>query len=499
MSQYPILLIIAPLLSAFLITIAGWFGRKIHSIFGAAALAVSCFCSIQLLRDVISHGPLSYRLGGWAPPIGIEYYIDHLSALILVLVSSIALLNFIATRTMVEGEYGERTPVFYALYLLAVTGHLGIVVTGDAFNLYVLLEISALSGYALLAMGNERAPFSSLRYLLMGTVGASFYLLGVGYLYIMTGSLNMLDLAALLPGLYNSMAVMAAFGLIMIGLWIKMAFFPLHTWLPNSYSDAFAAASSLIAPMTTKVMIYVMMRMMLTVFTPQFSLGMQKLSSTVVWLAVVAMVMGAFFSLSQRDLRRMLSYIIVSEVGYMVGGAWLGNRMGMTGSILHIVNDALMTFCVFLAVAAIASQKGTLHFDGLKGIFRKMPFTMGAFVVGGLSMIGVPPTCGFFSKWYLILGGIEAGHYGFVCALVASSLINVVLFFRVFEIAYFEPFSGHAGNGDAHGHKTEPLQEANWDLLAVLLGVTIGLFVVGLLTGEIVGRVVEPAIPAQIM
>jgi len=493
--QYPALLVIVPLLSAFIISGAGWVNKRLCFPFAVAALGVSAFSCIGLLLRVLDEGVIVYKLGGWDPPMGIAYYVDHLNGLVLVVVSVVALINLIASKRSIEKEFPEKIGPFYTLYVLMVTGLLGIVVTGDAFNLYVLLEIAALTGYGLLAMGEERAPLAALNYLYMGTIGACFYLLGVGYLYIVTGSLNMVDIANILPSLYESKAVLGAFMICLVGVWLKMAFFPLHAWLPNAYTFAPSAASSLIAPLVTKVMIYVMIRLILTVFTPEFAFNILAVSKPIVWLAVVAIVMGAILALAERSLKKMLTYIIVAEVGYMVGGAWLGNRAGMTGAILHIVNDALMTLCVFLAVGNIVYKLKGYAFDDLKGLVRKMPFTMGALVIGALSIIGVPPTCGFFSKWYLISGAIQAGQYAFMVALLFSSLVNVVLFFRVIEICYYEPFS----DGHGHAHHVEPMAEAPLSMLVPLFIVAAGLILVGLYTGDIVNKIIEFAIPQGIV
>ncbi len=493
--QYPALIVIVPLLAAFIISAAGWVNKRLCFPVAVAALSVATYSSIGLLLRVLDQGVVLYKLGGWDPPWGIAYYVDHLNGLVLVVVSIVALINLIASKKSIEQEFPEKTGPFYTLYVLMVTGLLGIVVTGDAFNLYVLLEIASLTGYGLLAMGGGRGPLATINYLYMGTIGACFYLLGVGYLYIVTGSLNMVDIAQILPSLYQSKAVLAAFIICMVGVWLKMAFFPLHAWLPNAYTYAPSASSSLIAPLMTKVMIYVMIRLILTVFTPQFSFTVLAVNESIVWLAVIAIVMGAVLALAERNLKKMLTYIIIAEVGYMVGGAWLGNRAGMTGAILHIVNDALMTLCVFLVVGNIVYKIKGHTFDDLKGLFRKMPFTMGAFVVGALSIIGVPPTCGFFSKWYLISGGIAAGHYGFVVALLFSSLVNVVLFFRIIELGYFEPFSDHHG----HNHQSEPIDEAPLSMLVPLIIVAAGLVVVGMYTGDIVTRIIDFSIPAGIV
>jgi multicomponent Na+:H+ antiporter subunit D len=489
--QYPALLVVVPLLSAFFISIAGWINKRWCFPIAVAALGVAAWSSVGLLFRVLNEGVIVYKLGGWSPPVGIAYYVDYLNGLVLPVVSIVALLNLISSKRTVEQQFPDKTAPFYTLYVLMVTGLLGIVVTGDAFNLYVLLEIASLTGYGLLAMGEERAPLATLNYLYMGTIGACFYLLGIGYLYIVTGSLNMVDIARILPPLYQSKAVLAAFIICMVGVWLKMAFFPLHAWLPNAYTYASSAASGLIAPLMTKVMVYVMIRLMLTIFTPKFVFNTLAVHDTVVWLAVIAIVMGAVLALAERNLKKMLTYIVVAEVGYMVGGAWLGNRDGMTGAILHIVNDALMTLCVFMVVGNIVYRVKGYAFEDLKGLFRKMPFTMGALVIGAMSIIGVPPTCGFFSKWYLILGAIQAHQYGFMAALIFSSMVSVVLFFRVFEICFYEPFADHHG----HNNHSEGINEAPVSMVVPLLIVATILILVGLYTGDIVNHVIRFAIP----
>jgi multicomponent Na+:H+ antiporter subunit D len=214
-----------------------------------------------------------------------------------------------------------------------------------------------------------------------------------------------------------------------------------------------------------------------------------------VWLSTVAILAGAFFALTQKNLKRMLAYILVSEIGYMVGGVWLGNALGMTGAILHIVNDALMTLCVFLAAGNLSYRLHGLNLEDLRGVFRKMPVTMMGLVAGGLSMVGIPPSCGFFSKWYLLTGAMEAQYYGFMAALILSSLINAVLFFRVIEVGYFE--------GEDHGpkgatQKEMGLQDAPFSMLVPLLLVATSLVLVGIYTGDIVGLVIAPVIPAGI-
>ncbi len=488
--QFPALIIIVPLIVALVITIVGWLNKKWCFPLALAGLTIPLFVAVGLLLEVLEKGVITYHLGGWRPPMGIEYRIDHLNGLVLLVIFSVALLNLIASREKILAEFPEKAGAFYGLSLLFVAGLAGITITGDAFNLYVLLEITALSGYALIGMGNKHAPLAGLHYLIMGTIGASFYLLGVGFLYLMTGTLNMVELSQMLPAFYSSRVVVFAFFFCLIGLFIKMAMFPVHGWLPNAYSYMPTAASGLIAALTTKVMIYVMIRISLLVFTPSFVFVNTLLTSAMVWLAVIAIVAGSILALAQKSLTRMLTFIIVAEVGYMVGGFWLGNRDGITGSVLHIVNDAAMTLCLFLAVGRIRFRLKSDRFSDLNGLFRTMPFTMIAFVVGGLSIIGVPPTCGFFSKWYLIKGGLAAGSYEFVAALLFSSLINVILFFRIIEISFFNPQSG--GKNDDHTiPAASGINEAPLGMVATSLISATSLIVLGLYTNVLVGRVIQ--------
>ncbi|MGK0189750.1 MAG: multicomponent Na+:H+ antiporter subunit D [Verrucomicrobiales bacterium] len=449
--QAPIIIILAPLFGALLIAFLGFRFKALCLPLTVVALLVSLAATVETFRTVLAKGEFIYLLSGWdrlqngeGISIGIEYRVDAISGLVLLVIAAVSLITAIYSKTRVVAETPDRVPYYYMLYLLLVAGLSGMTITNDAFNLYVLLEISSLTSYALIAVGSRRAVLSAFNYVIMGTIGASFYLLGVGYLYIKTGVLNMQDIHAIIVAndLSDSPSIRVAFVLILMGVWIKMAFFPLHAWLPNAYAYSPTTTGALMAPLVTKVMIYIMIRMMITVFgldyVFDFSSGMPfHWSNLVVTLSAIAIVAGSVMALSRRDLKKMLTYIIIAEVGYMVGGAWLGNETGMTGAIYHIVSDAFMTLCLFLAVGVIIFRTGQSRIEGMNGLFKKMPLTMAAFTVGALSMIGLPPTCGFFSKWYLVSGGIAAGQWHYVGALLFSSLMNAVIFFRIFEMAYF--------------------------------------------------------------
>jgi len=494
-SSYPILIIVVPLMTSFLIPLVGWWRKHFCYPLMIAALSISTFSSVAILKEVIEQGTLHYYLGNWDPPWGIEYVFDHLNAFVAVIVSVISLLIGISSKSMVEKEFSQKATYFYCLFLLQVTGLLGIVVTGDAFNLYVFLEIASLAGYTLIAIGEDGAPFASFNYMLYGTVGACFYLLGVGYLYIVTGSLNMADLARLLPSLYHSKVVLIAFAFFIVGVAIKMALFPLHVWLPDAYTYAPSAVSSLVAPLTTKVGAYVTIRIMYTIFAPSFIKEMVPAATILSWVAASAILFGCILALAQTDLKRMLAYVLIAEVGYISLGIGLANKNALTGAILHIQNDALMMGSLFLVAGVLASKTGFRNIYQFKNLHKKMPITMAIFVVSALSVIGIPPTCGFFSKWYLLLGAIDEHQWFFVVVLLASSLIHAILFFRVIEIVYFSPSGEPKQDTEA---VVKGLDEAPLSALIPMILLALGILLLGMLSGKIISVIIQFAIPKSL-
>ncbi len=495
--QLPAFIIIAPLLGAFLTPVIGWRYRHLCRPWALMILAVPLYAAGGALLQVIESGPFGYNLGGWAPPWGIEYRIDHLSGLMLVLIAAIGLLAAISAKPGITMDIRGKEANFYTLLLLQITGLLGIVITGDLFNIFVFLEISSLSGYGLIAHGEDGAPMATFNYIIIGTIGASFYLLGVGYLYMATGSLNIADLATILPNLYHSKVILVGFAFFTTGVAIKMGLFPLHTWMPDAYTTAPNPVSALIAPLMTKVAAYLMIRIMFTLFQPDFAISVVPVATILGWMSVVAIIVGGIKALAQTDIKRMVTYIMIAEVGYIVMGISVMNRPGLTGAILHIVNDACMIFCLFLIIGAI-SYKGhgreIYHFQNLN---KKMPWTMAAFVITALSMCGIPPACGFFSKWYLILGTIAAKQWVFAITLLASSLINAILFFRIIEKAYLAPLDSGAHSHD-HDHEEEIIarDEAPASLLIPILITTAIIIILGPFSGKIIDLVIQHAVPA---
>jgi len=399
-----------------------------------------------LLWQVTTSGPISYAMGGWLPPWGIEYRVDLLNAFVLVLVSSVGAVIMPFARQSVTLEIDEGGEAwFYCMYLLCLTGLLGITVTGDAFNAFVFLEISSLSTYVMIANGlDRRALLAAFQYLVMGTIGATFYVIGVGFLYLLTGSLNFVDiahrLAALGPGQFNAVVVALAF--ISVGVGLKLALFPLHAWLPNAYAHAPSFATAFLAATATKVAIYLLIRLYFSVFGFAVDFNALPIKEAIIVLSVAAMFIASATAIFQTNLKRMLAYSSLAQIGYITLGIGLANEAGLTGGIAHLFNHAMIKAALFVALGCVFFRIGSVTLDDVAGLGRRMPVTMAAFTIGGLGLIGVPGTSGLISKWYLAAGALDDGSWLLVFLIVASSLISVVYVGRVLEVVWLrEPTS----------------------------------------------------------
>lgn len=437
----PVLQVLVPFMAAPLVVLFG--NRQIAWTISFLAVATAFAISAALLGQVIDGSVISYELGGWAPPWGIEYRVDAANAFVLLIVSFVAALVLPYARTSIEKEITKSTHTyFYTCFLLCLTGLLGVTITGDAFNVFVFLEISSLSTYALVAYGAERdkrALTAAYNYLIMGTIGATFFVIGIGYLYMVTGTLNMADLSERLSAIGDTRTVRIAFVFIFIGMGLKLAMFPMHLWLPNAYTFAPSAVTAFLAATATKVAIYVLLRFVFTVFNLDIPFQIQTLQYIVMPLAIAAMFAASFAAVFQGNLKRLLAYSSVAQVGYILLGVTFLSHTGLTAAIIHLFNHAVTKGALFMALGCIIYSVGSARLVDLRGIGKQMPWTMAAFVIGGLSLIGVPLTVGFISKWYLIQAALEGGSLVFAGLIVASSLIAVAYVWRVVETAYLEP------------------------------------------------------------
>ncbi|MDK2822324.1 MAG: multicomponent Na+:H+ antiporter subunit [Clostridia bacterium] len=485
--QLPALIVVVPLLAALASPFIAYFSKTLVRWLSIAAISVALISSIGSLVHALTQGTWHYHFGNWAPPWGIEYVIDPLGGAMAVLISFVSLVVAIYSGPFLKEDTWLKKGIFYSLYTLLTTGLLGMVVTGDVFNFYVFLEISSLTGYALIAAGGHRATVAAFRYLLIGTIGASFYLLGIGYLYAITGSLNMADLVEKLPPLIDSPVVLLAIVMFVVGLGTKMALFPLHGWQPDAYTYSHPAATAFIAGVMAKVPAYAVLRFFFFIIGSAAA-PVKAALEVMGWLAAVGIIAGSIMAIAQKDFRRMLAYSSVAQIGYIVVGFAVGNTLGLIGAILHIINHAIMKSCLFLVAGGVKWRTGEHTIEKYAQLCRKMPLTMGAFLIAALSMVGLPPTAGFFSKWYLVLGALEANMWPYVVIIIISSLLNAIYFFRVIENIYLKKAS--EPSEEVKGSLELPLQ-----MLVPIVVLGLGILVIGIFNEQIVSQVLLYALP----
>ena len=398
--------------------------------------------SFGLVLNMISEGTTVYTMGGWDPPHGISLVVDTLNAPVLLLISAMAVLTIVygMPATVAEVEPKKRAP-FYAAFLICFAGLLGMVVTGDAFNVFVFLEVSSISTYALVAMGaarDRRALSASYNYLILGSIGATFFVIGLGFLYMETGTLNMADMGRILADLDGGSRVASvAFGFIVVGLGLKLAMFPLHTWLPGAYAYAPSMVTIFLASTATKAALYLLLRFSFTIFDPNFDYVGAVLRYLLVGVGVIGMIFASLQAIFQTDVRRTLAFSSVAQVGYMLLGIGLATAAGLAAGYLHLLNHAIIKGGLFIALGAFWYRFGITRIKDFEGLSKTMPLTMGAFTVSALSLIGVPFTAGFVSKVNLATAAADKGWWWAVAVIVITSVLAIIYMGRILLSAYF--------------------------------------------------------------
>ncbi|MDH3740765.1 MAG: monovalent cation/H+ antiporter subunit D family protein, partial [Hyphomicrobiales bacterium] len=384
--------------------------------------------ALTLLFQTTTDGPISYAIGDWAPPFGIEYRVDVVNAFVLVLVTGVNAVILPYAYHSVASEISARNQAwYYTMHLMCLTGLLGMAISDDAFNIFVFMEISSLASYVLIALGRDRRSLlAAYRYLIIGTIGATFYVIGVGFLFNITGTLNLVDIAEKLGAIESSSTMMVALGFLITGISLKLALFPLHVWLPNAYTFAPSVATVFLAATATKVAVYLLLRIMFSMFGIQMVVDNLAVTEVFIVLSVLAMFGGSLVACYQDNLKRMLAYSSVSQIGYITLGLALANKSGLTGGIVHLANHAMIKATLFMVMGGVFYRLATDNISGFAGLGRRMPVSMGIFVIAGLALIGVPGTAGFITKWYLVLGAMERGWWWLAFLIVASSVIAVI-------------------------------------------------------------------------
>ncbi len=492
MTQHaPVLIVLLPLSASLLCMLLSRISRNLGSWVVMASIVGAFANACIVLQHVLAAGGKTwhYWMGGWEPPIGIEFALDPLNSILAVVVTFLSALISLYSRPFVKDEDWLHVGGYYTLFGLLTVGMSGMVITGDVFNLYVYLEILSLSGYGLIALGGRKSMLAAFRYLLIGTIAASLYLLGVGYLYAMTGTLNMADLAARVVPHLNSPLFAIAVACLIIGFGIKMALFPLHGWQPDAYTYSHPGAAAFIAGLMSKIPAYAMIRFLYYIFRVDNPVVHSALNVLGI-MGVAGILIGSIMAMAQYDFRRMLAYSSVAQIGYIAIGLAMGNMYGFIGAVLHIINHAFMKSSLFLVIGGIEYRFGEVNLYRLGGMNKKMTISTITVLLASLSMIGLPPTCGFFSKWYLMLGAYTGAQYFYIAVLVISSLLNAIYFFRIIEQMFVQR---EASLTEVHPHKGKlglPLAMA---LPIFILGISI--LVLGFYSVDIVTDVIKLGLP----
>lgn len=440
----PVFVVIIPLFIAFILPT---FARCMKLVEGLVIstgvlwlLAAGYLASIVLLNDSTS---IIYSMGGWTAPWGIELKVDSLAAFFLIIVTGICLPVVLFAKGNLIEEVGTKNRVarFYVLLLLLGGAMAGMALTNDIFNVYVLVEVATLSCCGLVSSrNNPRASEAAFKYLILATIGSALVLGGIGFIYMLTGHLNMgFAHQELIQVWQNSPHVVwMSMSFILVGFGVKSALFPLHIWLPDAHSTAPTPASAILSGLAVKGYIICFLKFMYNVFG-QTLMREFNIDRILVLAGMIAIIAGSLFALTQDEIKRRLAFSTVAQVGYLFLGLGLMNEMGLKGTLFYLVSHAVIKASLFLAGGAMITATGKKNISGLAGIGRKMPITMAVFTIGSLGLIGIPLFSGFIGKWYLLLGSLDAGNVLAAIIIILGSVLCAAYLLPIIRIAYFEP------------------------------------------------------------
>lgn len=482
-SKLPFYCVLIPLIASFCMPVLARWKKEYCAPLATLVTGSVFIITIIIGVHVIQGEPISYHVSGWEPPWGIEIVVESLSSIMIMLLSGISLFILIYSFTAIKHEL-ERivTGWYYTAFLLCLSGMIGLVISNDVFNMYVLIEITGISACALVAAkGTRLSTEAALKYLLLATIGSGFILFGIGFLYMITGHLNITYIALELSLVKDSYPILiwTTLSFFVVGFGVKAALFPLHLWLPDAHSSAPSPSSAILSSLVVKVYIIAFLKILLIAF------GLEIFHETyirhlIIILAVIAMLAGSFFAFVQIELKRRLAYSTVAQIGYVFLGIGLGTPWGLAAGMLHIIVHAFMKTCLFLCAGAIAYQTGRKHVNEFTGMGYMMPITMGAFSVAAFSMVGIPLFGGFISKYGLALGSLEANLPLLILVIILSGLLNATYYFPIIGQAYF---AQEDSNGDNHTDRKFQKDQIPLSMLVPIVIVALGIIYLGIFPG----------------
>jgi proton-translocating NADH-quinone oxidoreductase chain N len=438
----PVLLIVAPLGLAFTIPLFALFWKAAVKYIPPIAIAFNFVVSLLLLPKVLE-SPLVVSIGGWQPPFCINLVAGPVGVLFSVMIALVGLLVSVYALDYIKEGATEK---YHTLYLLLLAGATGVVLTGDIFNLFVFFEILCISSYALVAYTADKPGIeSAVKYLIQGAVGSSLLLIGVGLLYGLFGTLNMADIAQNIKSV-SPISVFVPMVLIVTGLGVEAAIFPLNAWLPDAHSSAPSPISAILSGIAIEVGLYAVARVIFTLF------GASSILLFLALLGILTLLIGEMCAFSQNNIKRMLAYSSIGQIGLILFALAVATSYGVTGGLFQLISHTLSKALLFLAAGYMIYQTGSLQISALEGIGKKMPLTCLAFTIGAFSLVGLPPFIGFPSKFLIVRAALATKEMYF-CVLIGFALLSTVIegayFFRVVQVLYFKGGKPNPGSKDA--------------------------------------------------
>jgi multicomponent Na+:H+ antiporter subunit D len=502
-----VLPLLIPLLSAALAVLAPGSARTQRWI-GVCGTGALLAAALALGRGVLEHGVLAVQMGGWPAPFGITLVADVLGCLMVVLTGVTGFAVAIYSLGDIDGErLGQG---FTPLFLVLLLGVNAAFLTGDIFNLYVCFEVMLMASFVLMVLGSgRRQTEGALKYVTLNLVASAIFLAGVGVLYGMTGTLNMAHLAGIMPEVarHHPDLVAAVAGLFLVSFGIKAGLFPLYFWLPSSYHTPPVAVSAVFAGLLTKVGVYALLR----VFTLVFA-GIDSVYRLLLALAALTMIAGVLGAISQFHIRRILSFHIISQIGYMVMGLGLlvapdpaVQRLALAGAVFYIAHHIIVKTNLFLIGGIMHRLRGTEQLGQMGGLYRQLPYLALLFLVPALSLAGVPPLSGFWAKLTMIRAGLAAGAWLVVAAALAAGVMTLMSMLKIWNEAFWKPQPDARTDGHPGEQPTEQNdEEAAWQPLpaavssdrrglALTVAPSVGLALLTLLIGLFPGALLDLA------
>jgi proton-translocating NADH-quinone oxidoreductase chain N len=459
----PVLLVAVPLGLSFAVPLIGFISKRIVKFIPVVAFIFNFAVALSLIPEVLKQS-IVVHIGGFPPPFCVNLVAGPIGILFSALIALAGLLVAIYALAYIKEGPKEK---YHMLYLLLLTGATGVVLTGDIFNLFVFFEIFCMSSYALVAYFGDRAGIeSAVKYLIQGAVGSSLLLIGIGLLYGLFGTLNMADLAQHIKSA-SPTSVFVPMVLIITGLGVEAAIFPLNAWLPDAYSSAPSSISAILSGIDIEVGLYAVVRMVFTVF------GASNILQFLLFLGILTLLVGEMCAFSQNNIKRMLAYSSIGQIGLVLFALAIATSTAITGGLFQVISHTLGKALLFLTAGYMIYRSGSMEISDLTGMGKRMPLTSLAFTIGAFSLVGLPPFVGFPSKFQIVRGALDNEETLFI-VLIGLVLLGTVIegayFFRVIQVIYFKKGTGNPDRNEAPVAALIPM------FLFMILIVVIGIY-----------------------